>query len=375
MVYTQETFIKRANEPHNGQYDYSKTEYVDGRTKILIICPKHGEFMQSPSGHLRGNGCRRCGLERRKQTNLAKYGAVSWAASKDAKALAAKGKGPWSKKSRQKVADTCQERFGAKTWAESDEGRSTLKEMCADEDVRQEMSKRARSQEAREHYAETSMRNHGAGHWTQSDDGKAKLHAMFSTAEERAARSNRMLSPEVKAKIRATSIERYGVPYYWQSEEGKVRLHELLNREEVQQKIIATKKKRGTINSSKPERMAYQMLVERFGEADIESQYKTDSRYPYACDFYVKSLDLFIELNASWLHCGHWFDENSEDDLCRLEVLMDKASTGKPMYRRAIYIWTYDDLKKRKTAVENNLNYLVFWDNDLKDFKEWLEAL
>ena len=73
---TTEEFIRRAKEIHkdeNGNllYDYSKVDYVSCRTKVKIICPKHGSFWQTPADHLRGKGCRKCGmiklaLERRK---------------------------------------------------------------------------------------------------------------------------------------------------------------------------------------------------------------------------------------------------------------------------------------------------------------------
>ena len=53
-------FIKKANEKHNGKYDYSKVIYVNNYTKICIICPKHGEFLQTPSNHLSGQGCPKC---------------------------------------------------------------------------------------------------------------------------------------------------------------------------------------------------------------------------------------------------------------------------------------------------------------------------
>lgn len=57
---TQEEFIRRANEIHNGRYDYSKVQYVNGTTPVIIICPEHGEFVQKPSSHLGGHGCRKC---------------------------------------------------------------------------------------------------------------------------------------------------------------------------------------------------------------------------------------------------------------------------------------------------------------------------
>lgn len=56
-----EKFISKANELHNNKYDYSKVEYKNNKTKICIICPEHGEFLQTPSNHLLGRGCPKCG--------------------------------------------------------------------------------------------------------------------------------------------------------------------------------------------------------------------------------------------------------------------------------------------------------------------------
>jgi len=54
-------FIKKAKEVHGDKYDYSKVEYVNRFTKVCIICPEHGEFWQTPSNHLSGHGCDKCG--------------------------------------------------------------------------------------------------------------------------------------------------------------------------------------------------------------------------------------------------------------------------------------------------------------------------
>ena len=68
---TRDTFSLKANKIHNNQYDYSFVNYKDCYTKITIICPLHGEFYQSPTNHLIGNGCPKCGEEkRRKNRNL-----------------------------------------------------------------------------------------------------------------------------------------------------------------------------------------------------------------------------------------------------------------------------------------------------------------
>lgn len=57
----KEDFIKESNLVHNYEYDYSKIEYVDTLTPIVIICKKHGEFIQRPTNHLHNRqGCPIC---------------------------------------------------------------------------------------------------------------------------------------------------------------------------------------------------------------------------------------------------------------------------------------------------------------------------
>ena len=97
-------------------------------------------------------------------------------------------------------------------------------------------------------------------------------------------------------------------------------------------------------------------------------------RYPFHCDFYIKSLDLFIELNASWVHGGHWFDSSNSEDIVKVQDFQSRLANGKRFYEVALRIWTDRDVLKRDTAIRNNLRYLVFWDNNLDDFKSWLSA-
>jgi len=60
---TQDEFINRSSVVHNNKYDYSLAKYEKSNTKVEIICPKHGAFKQSPSGHLSGKGCEKCARE------------------------------------------------------------------------------------------------------------------------------------------------------------------------------------------------------------------------------------------------------------------------------------------------------------------------
>ena len=54
-------FISAARNTHGDRYDYSRTEYKNTKTKVVIICPEHGAFAQTPETHLRGHGCPVCG--------------------------------------------------------------------------------------------------------------------------------------------------------------------------------------------------------------------------------------------------------------------------------------------------------------------------
>lgn len=53
-------FIAKASDVHNGFYLYDKSVYTHSREKLIIACPRHGEFMQYPSSHLAGHGCEMC---------------------------------------------------------------------------------------------------------------------------------------------------------------------------------------------------------------------------------------------------------------------------------------------------------------------------
>lgn len=59
----------RAIEIHKNKYDYSKTDFSFKKNgdKTIIICPEHGEFLQSLDKHInRGHGCSTCSGNRKK---------------------------------------------------------------------------------------------------------------------------------------------------------------------------------------------------------------------------------------------------------------------------------------------------------------------
>jgi hypothetical protein len=59
---TTEEFIEKAKKVHGDKYDYSKTVYTRTKDKVIIICKEHGEFFQTPNAHVSAKkGCHRCG--------------------------------------------------------------------------------------------------------------------------------------------------------------------------------------------------------------------------------------------------------------------------------------------------------------------------
>jgi len=51
--------IKDFKNVHGDKYDYSKVQYKNTMTKIEIICPEHGSFFQKPNTHKQGHGCKK----------------------------------------------------------------------------------------------------------------------------------------------------------------------------------------------------------------------------------------------------------------------------------------------------------------------------
>lgn len=91
------------------------------------------------------------------------------------------------------------------------------------------------------------------------------------------------------------------------------------------------------------------MLLKYFDKNDIDRQHK-EQRYPYWCDFYIKSIDTFIEYQGTWLHGFHPYDENNLEDVKQIEYWVSKKSN---YYNQAIRTWTSTDVQKE--IKQNNL--------------------
>lgn len=170
----------------------------------------------------------------------------------------------------------------------------------------------------------------------------------------------------VNEKRYATNLARYGVRTPMECKE----IAQKFSTPEHVDKIWKTKLEQGTTNTSKPENELYEWLCSVLGNEDVVREYVDKIRYPYHCDFYIKTLDMFVELNLFWTHGGHPYNCCDEEDVRSLEdmKLRSKSST---FYASAIYVWTVLDVEKLHCAVRNNLNYIALYNNDdILIFKE-----
>lgn len=366
---TTSEFIEKATKCHHGKYDYSCTNYVNSRTKVTIICPEHGSFVQTPSSHLQGNGCPICARvwseehRQRFQDTMRRMKGMTteeWIA----RARCVHGdKFDYSQtvyvNQRTKVNIICP-KHGLFEQNPDSHLRGCGCRFCGYEVGPYKFSHKW-SDAQRKKIAETCMQRYGASRYLDSEVGKQKIIEIKSTPEFRQKMRDIITSDVVRHKTVQTCKNRYGV----------VSPMKLLR---IQNKAWRSKRNNKTFSTSKTEDRMYDSLCSRFGQSDILRQYKDDCRYPFYCDFYIKSLDLFIELNASWVHNDHWFDDSNADDLMILHKWEQSVATGKRFYQAAIEIWTMRDVQKHRVALDHKLNYLVFWKNNLSDFMMWLNT-
>lgn len=69
---TGEDFINESKIIHENKYSYENSIYKNDREKLIITCPKHGDFTQRPNHHLKGVGCPTCN-ESQGEKKIAKF--------------------------------------------------------------------------------------------------------------------------------------------------------------------------------------------------------------------------------------------------------------------------------------------------------------
>lgn len=165
-----------------------------------------------------------------------------------------------------------------------------------------------------------------------------------------------LLIPKSKEKYYNTCLKRYGFT-------------SPLKNPKIMDKVWGTMKKNHSFNRSIPEDKCYEMLIDKFTKNDVIRQYKSDL-YPWHADFYIKSIDTYIECNFHWTHGEHPFNKNDKNDL---EIVNEWKSKNTEYFNNAINTWCNLDVNKRKMAKQNNLNYLEFY--YIEELEEWISQI
>ena len=177
-------------------------------------------------------------------------------------------------------------------------------------------------------------------------------------------------------KRKRTTLDRYGCDWIVQTDNFKEAYkntcrkkygydHPMKNKE-IQEKAYSTQLKNGSWGKSisPQEREIKDLLDKKF--LNILIQYRSE-KYPFKCDFYIPSKDLYIEYQGYFKHGREPFIGSDEQNKI-VNMWKDKNTE---YYNDAIKTWTIRDPLKRKTAKDNNLNWIEFF--NMKQFIEWYE--
>lgn len=188
------------------------------------------------------------------------------------------------------------------------------------------------------------------------DDKNESIRKQKETCLIKYGTENYIESKDFKEKSKQTLYENYGVYSPMQSSiiKSKYNWNDIVN------KMNITKRQNNTFNKSKTEEDFYMILIDKYGQDNVIRQYRS-TEYPYNCDFYIKSLNLYIECTFHWTHGGHEFDKNNPSDIEKLNEWKNKAKSSK-YYKNAIKTWTIRDVEKKNIAKNNDLNYVVIYD-------------
>jgi len=270
----------------------------------------------------------------------------------------------------------CMERYGVDNPAKSEKAKQQYKETCL---KKYGVDAFYKSQEYKEKSKQTCLKHYGVDNilklknihdkGVKCSKNKNVCEKRNNTILEKYGVNNISQSKEIKDKKEKTFINHYGYKNNFCNKEVQLKC----NNESGKQKRYNTMKNNGTFNKSKYEDQSYELLKEKY--PDVIRQYKSEL-YPFNCDFYIPSLDLYIECQYSQFHHGRQY-LGTEEDLKDIELLKEKANkchleTGKnkSRYDAEIYTWSDLDVRKRNIIKQNNLNYIEFWTVD--ECKKWL---
>ncbi len=210
-------------------------------------------------------------------------------------------------------------------------------------------------------YKETCLEIYGTSSPFASESVKQKIAEKYqskSDVEKKAIYTKRQATFDNKTEEEILAINRKHREAYLQKSDKE--------KAEIKHKSYLTKKKNHSFKVSKIEDLCYAQLLTVY--PDAKHGYKS-IEYPFVCDLYIPSIDLYIELNFHWTHGKHPYNKQKDTEV--LAEWIEKAKSSK-YFRNAINTWTVRDVNKLKVAKQNKVQLLVFYNKS--DFDMWLST-
>ena len=311
---------------------------------ICIVCGKPTRFVNLSTGY-KQYCCLKCAepyiQEKQKQTILEKYGVSNFGITTEAI---------------KKKTKTMNDKYGVDYFC-------TTKK-CLDAGHTKEALEKQKKTYLQKYGVDTPFKTEKckkAGHTKEANEKRIKTNLSKYNKKYPFSNSN---SDIAKLNRKKTMIEKYGVDHNFKRDD----VRQLIMSDKIMKKKHDTKKANGWCRSSNEE-----LLKQFFDSNNItyKRNYKS-LEYPHKVDFYIKGLNLYIEINTYWMHGFHWFDSNNQDDV---NIVNKWNNSDSEQYKYAAKVWTAYDTKKKEHAIENKLNYVVIWTKDqlnqfIIDFKE-----
>ena len=364
---TKEIKIKSNLEKYGVEHTSQLKEVTDKRTK------SRADHVNEIQQHVRESLYKKYGaydvmhiphiLQKIKNTNLKKFG-VEFPLQQLKKE---------NSEIYQKISQTCINKFGVDSPLKNKEVREKIKQTNIQKygvdnlfknDIIKEKIKQTNIQKygvdylfksniIKEKIKQTNIQKYGVDYLFKSNIIKEKIK---QTNIQKYGVDNPLKNKEIREKIKQTNIQKYGV-------DNPLKNKEIWKKSQDNRQISS---------KSKLENNFLNYLKLKYESDDIITQYKS-KEYPYYCDFYIKSINLYIEIQGHWTHNDHPFDINNLNDQQIMNIWRTKSLSDK-YYKNALNTWTIKDVEKRNTAIQNNLNYLeIFGKTDLNKYIDIFE--
>lgn len=341
-----ETICKICNQPisnrlfkkHLEQHNISQQTYYDmyfGKC-VCEVCSKPTNFKDIFKGY--NKYCSRSCLNKStihsdsvKTTKTIRYGTPTYNNPNKTSESLLNRTDDEKQKSILKRKSTCQEKYGDETYNNSKK------------------------------YKETCLKVYGTTSPFAVESVKQKISDKYyakSDEEKKAIYAKRQATFDSKTEEEMKIIgQKHRDAYMLKSDKEKA---------EIKHKSYLTKKKNHSFKVSKTEDLCYEQLLSIY--PDAKHGYKS-TKYPFVCDLYIPSKDIYIELNFHWTHGLHPY--NKKNDSKKLAEWIEKSKTSK-YFENAIHTWTVRDIHKLKVAKRNKVQLFVFYTKS--EFDNWLST-